>query len=185
MESAQNRGYFAPQGWLPTPGLRVASDRPTGGTHGWLKSAVGRAAGSELRTRKSLIRLDFIEHKSERSGMPQDTGVGRNVVLDGLKFASLRRVWEQTFGAAPPSSLSRIFMRRVLLQERQCRTHGWHSATTRRALAAMANETPGNAAPAGSVSAGTHLFREWNGRTYQVEVVDNGYRVVSKNTNEL
>ena len=88
MESAQKRGYFAPQGWLPTPELRVASDRPTGGAHGWLKSAAGRATGSELRTRKSLIRLDFIEHKSERSGMPQDTGVGRNVVLDGLDFAS-------------------------------------------------------------------------------------------------
>ena len=28
LESAQNRGYFAPQGYLPTPGLRVASDRP-------------------------------------------------------------------------------------------------------------------------------------------------------------
>ena len=76
----------------------MASDRPTGGAHGWLKSAVGRATGSELRTRKSLIRLDFIEQKSERSVMPQDTGVGRNVVLDGLDFASLRRVWEQTFG---------------------------------------------------------------------------------------
>ena len=77
----------------------MASDRPTGGAHGWLKSAAGRATGSELRTRKSLIRLDFIEHKSERSVMPQDTGVGRNVALDGLDFASLRRVWEQTFGA--------------------------------------------------------------------------------------
>ena len=74
--------------------------------------------------------------------MPQDTGVGRNVVLDGLDFASLRRVWEQAFGAAPPSSLSRVFMCRVLAYERQCRTHGGHSATTRRALAAMANETP-------------------------------------------
>ena len=131
LESAQNRGYFAPQGYLPTPGLRVASDRPTGGAYGWLKSAAGRAT---LRTRKSLIRLDFIEHKSERSGMPQDTGVGRNVVLDGLDFASLRRVWEQTFGTTPPSSLSRVFLRRVLLHERQCRTHGGHSATTRRAL---------------------------------------------------
>ena len=90
--------------------------------------------GSELRTRKSFIRLDFIEHKSERSVMPQNTGVGWNVVLDGLNFASLRRVWEQTFGAAPPSSLSRVFMRRVLAYERQCRTLGWHSATTRRAL---------------------------------------------------
>ena len=180
MESAQKREYFVPQGWLPTPGLRVASDRPTGGTHGWLKLALGRAAGSELRTRKALIRLDFIEHKSERSVMPQDTGVGRNVVLDGLDFASLRRVWEQTFGAAPPSSLSRIFMRRVLLHERQCRTHGGLSATIRRALAAMVNGTPGNAAPAGSVSPGTHLVREWNGRTYQVEVLDSGYRFDGK-----
>ena len=182
MESAQNRGYFAPQDWLPTPGLRVASNRPTGRAHGWLKSAAGRATGSGLRTRKSLIRLDFIEHKSERSVMPQDTGVGRNVVLDGLDFASLRRVWEQTFGAAPPSSLSRVFLRRVLLHERQCRTHGGLSATTRRSLAAMVNGTPGNgaAAPAGSVSAGTHLVREWNGRTYQVEVLDNGYRFDGK-----
>ena len=143
----------------------MASDRPTGGAHGWLKSAAGRATGSELRTRKSLIRLDFIEHKSERSVMPQDTGVGRNVVSDGLDFASLRRVWEQTFGAAPPSSLSRVFLRRVLLHEHQCRTHGGLSAATRRALAAMANETPSSGAPAGSVSAGTHLVREWNGRT--------------------
>ena len=122
--------------------------------------AAWRATGSELRTRKSLIRLDFIEHKSERSGMPQDTGVGRNVVLDGLDFASLRRVWEQAFGAAPPSSLSRVFLRRVLAYERQCRTHGWYSATTRRALAAMANETPSSGAPVGSVSAGTHFVRE-------------------------
>ena len=80
--------------------------------------------------------------------------------MDGLDFASLRRVWEQTFGVAPPSSLSRVFMRRVLAYERQCRTHGGHSATTRRALAAMANGTPGNgaAAPAGSVSAGCAFY---------------------------
>ena len=66
---------------------------------------------------------------------------------------------------------------RVLAQDG---TRGGHSATTRRALAAMANETPGNGAPAESVSAGTHLVREWNGRTYQVEVLDNGYRFDGK-----
>ena len=51
---------------------------------------------------------------------------------------------------------------------------------SRRALAAMANETPSSGAPAESVSAGTHLVREWNGRTYQVEVIDNGYRFDGK-----
>ena len=112
--------------------------------------------------------------------MPKDTVAGRNAVLDGLDVASLRRVWEQTFGAAPARSLSRVFLRRVLLHERQCRTHGGHSAATRRTLAAMVNGTPEPATPAGSVSAGTHLVREWNGRTYQVEVVDNGYRFDGK-----
>ena len=63
---------------------------------------------------------------------------------------------------------------------RQCRTHGGHSATTRRILAAIVNGTPSSGAPAGSVSAGTHLVREWNGRTYQVEVIDNGYRFDGK-----
>ena len=36
--------------WLPTPGLRVAGDRPTGGAHGWLKSA----AGASCRQRTAL-----------------------------------------------------------------------------------------------------------------------------------
>ena len=87
---------------------------------------------------------------------------------------------KQAFGAAPPRSLARVFLCRVLAYERQCRTHGGLSAATRRALAAMANGTPGNGAPAESVSPGTHLVREWNGRTYQVEVIDNGYRFDGK-----
>ena len=41
-------------------------------------------------------------------------------------------------------------------------------------------ETPSSGAPAESVSPGTHLVREWNGRTYQVEVIDNGYRFDGK-----
>ena len=99
---------------------------------------------------------------------------------DGLDLPSLRRAWEQTLGAAPPSSLSRVFLRRVLAYERQCRTYGGHSAATRRTLTAMANGTPEHSAPAGSVSAGTHLVREWNGRTYQVEILDSGYRFDGK-----
>ena len=111
--------------------------------------------------------------------------------IQGLAGTSFWTVWtspayggsgSRPFGAAPPRSLSRVFLCRVLAYERQCRTHGGLSAATWRALAAMANGTPGNgaAAPAGSVSAGTHLVREWNGRTYQVEVIDNGYRFDGK-----
>ena len=99
-----------------------------------------------------------------------------------MDFASLRRfVWEQTFGATSSKlALVRFPAPCSLAYERQCRTHGGLSAATRRALAAMANETPSSGAPAESVSAGTHLVREWNGRTYQVEVIDNGYRFDGK-----
>ena len=46
----------------------------------------------------------------------------------------------------------------------------------------MTNETPSSGTPAESVSPGTfsNLVREWNGRTYQVEVLDNGYRFDGK-----
>ena len=65
-------------------------------------------------------------------------------------------------------------MRRALAHERQCRTHGGHSAAARRALAAAASGKPG-AARVSPVSAGAHLVREWNGRIYRVEVLDGGY----------
>ena len=110
--------------------------------------------------------------------MPQETGAGRIGDLDSLDRAGLQRAWEQTFGTPPPRSLARAFMRRVLAHERQCRTYGGHSAATRRALAAMANGPPrGTAADRlSSVSAGTQLVREWNGRPYRVEVIKGGYR---------
>ena len=56
MESAQNPGYFAPQDWLPTPGLRVAGDRPTGGAHGWAQIGCrGELQATNLRTRKKYV----------------------------------------------------------------------------------------------------------------------------------
>ena len=94
--------------------------------------------------------------------------------LEGLDRAGLKRAWEQTFGSAPPRALSRAFMRRALAHERQCRTHGGHSAAARRALAAAASGKPGSARVS-PVSAGAHLVREWNGRIYRVEVLDGGY----------
>ena len=177
---AESRVFRAKAGFQPLGYGWRATGPPGVHTAGWLKSAVGQATGSDLRTQEVPIGLDFTAQKSERPVMPQDTGVGRRVVLDGLDLASLRRAWEQIFGSAPPRSLSRALLCRVLACEHQCRTHGRHSAATRRALAAMVNGTPGPATRTGSVSAGTHLVREWNGRTYQVEVLDNGYRFDGK-----
>lgn len=87
------------------------------------------------------------------------------------------RDWEETFGPSPPPYLSVAFMRKALAYEAQCRMHGGLPAATRRALKrivkgqAVPESTKQNARP------GTRLVREWNGRTYQVEVLEKGYRM--------
>ena len=95
--------------------------------------------------------------------MPQDTGVGRNVVLDGLDFASLRRVWEQTFG--------------LLLQARSRVFSCAAFSCTNASAGPMAGFRPQPGAlwlpwrtrhqvpalPQGPFLPGTHLVREWNG----------------------
>ena len=100
------------------------------------------------------------------SGAPIAEPVPRRLVSANFENASRIRdfgsvrifghdgVWEQTFGATPPRSLSRVFLLLVLLHEHQCRTYGGHSVANRRVLAAMANGTPSLAARTGSVSAG-------------------------------
>ena len=64
---------------------------------------------------------------------------------------------EETFGSPPPLYLSVAFMRKALAYDEQCRHHA------------------GN--PRRIARPGAHLVREWNGRTYQVEVLKDGYRM--------
>ncbi|MGX9357242.1 DUF2924 domain-containing protein [Roseobacteraceae bacterium S113] len=79
--------------------------------------------------------------------------------------------WRDAFGRPPPKYLSPQFMKRVLIWELQNRELSELSAKTERRLKQIASgKTPPEQAKPGS-----HLVREWNGRTYQVEVVDGGY----------
>jgi hypothetical protein len=97
--------------------------------------------------------------------------------------AGLKATWEETFGSPPPLYLSLGFMQKALAHERQCRASGGLSTATRRALAAaLTNGRPrrgGAVRPAAEppvAGAGAVLVREWNGRTYRVEVLEKGYR---------
>lgn len=84
--------------------------------------------------------------------------------------------WKKVFGRLPPKYLSPQFMRRVLIWETQTRVLGGVSVKTNRRLQQIAS---GKAQPA-TAKPGSHLIREWNGRTYQVEVVDDGYLMDGK-----
>lgn len=79
--------------------------------------------------------------------------------------------WREVFGRPPPKYLSPQFMKRVLIWELQNRELGNLSAKTERRLKQIAS---GKTPPA-QAKPGSHLVREWNGRTYQVEVVEGGY----------
>jgi len=59
----------------------------------------------------------------------------------------------------------------VLIWDLQNRVQGGISANTERRLKQIAS----GKTPLAKAMPGSHLVREWNGRTYQVEVVDGGY----------
>lgn len=88
--------------------------------------------------------------------------------------------WEEAFGSPPPPYLSVAFMRKAVAYEAQCKASGGLPASARRSLRQIAEGKPVGDAGDGGLRSGSHLVREWNGRTYQVEVVEGGYRIDGK-----
>ena len=84
--------------------------------------------------------------------------------------------WTAAFGSAPPPRLSVAFMVRAVAHARQCKAHGGLSAASERLLRSVVGGKNPHPAPRRSLTEGAPLVREWNGRTYRVDVVDGGYR---------
>ncbi len=83
--------------------------------------------------------------------------------------------WETAFGGAAPLYVSLRFMQRVLVHDLQCRVLGEYSGKTMRLLEAIIGDCKGDTADSGAAKPGSVLLREWNGRTYRVEVTPEGY----------
>lgn len=88
--------------------------------------------------------------------------------------------WEAVFRSPPPAYLSVPFMQKAIRYEQQCKALGGLSAATRRALRQIAGGEEVAAAMPPTLSAGAHLVREWNGRTYQVQVTEGGFEMDGK-----
>lgn len=114
---------------------------------------------------------------AERAGEP-DLSIFQ---ISGMERAGCMARWREIYGRSPPKYLSPQFMRRVLIWEVQTRLLGGLSAKTERRLRKIAS---GKAPPA-RARPGSHLVREWNGRTWQVEVVDGGYVMDGKTWRSL
>jgi hypothetical protein len=89
--------------------------------------------------------------------------------------------WEEAFGSPPPPYLSVAFMRKALAYEEQCHRHGGPPPATRRALRQIAEGRSVIYRTRRIARSGTYLVREWNGRTYQVEVGQYGYKMDGRN----
>lgn len=110
--------------------------------------------------------------------------------IDVLDRQALISEWRQVLGTRPAKNLSSIMMQRVLAYEYQCSVYGGLSGTTKRALGVRSSNKPSGqhcsaAKSAPMLSAGTQLAREWNGRTYRVEVTDKGFAMDGKTYRSL
>ena len=92
--------------------------------------------------------------------------------LGDLPRKLLAERWRAAYGAPPAADVSAALMRKALAWEIQTQAWGGHSAKALRALKAAAKG--GGASKTGAV--GSRLVREWNGATYEVEVLESGYR---------
>ena len=101
--------------------------------------------------------------------------------IDVMDRSECLERWRETFGRPPPKYLSPQFMKRVLIWETQNEALGGVSIKTTRRLGQIAS----GKAPPTNAKPGSHLIREWNGRTYQVEVVDDGYVMDGKTWRSL
>ena len=85
--------------------------------------------------------------------------------------------WQAVFGSPPPPYLSVAFMHKAIGHEQQCKRAGGLPATTRRALLQIAAGEDVAAAAPTKLNNGARLVREWNGRSYHVEVIEGGFRM--------
>ena len=105
--------------------------------------------------------------------MSREADVEREVAaLGDPPRKALAERWVEAYGSPPASDVSPALMRKALAWEIQAKAFGGHSTKTLRALKAVS----GGKAPTRTASTGTRLIREWNGATYEVEVLESGYR---------
>lgn len=93
--------------------------------------------------------------------------------------------WEAVFGSPPPAYLSVGFMQRAISHERQCWAQDGVSAAARSALRQIAAGKPVEEVSPRYLAPGAQLVREWNGRTYQVQVVDGGFEMDGRKWSSL
>ena len=101
--------------------------------------------------------------------------------LDDLAYAALKERWRAIRGADPPKTLSRQLLLRALAHAMQEDALGGLSPSVRQSLQRLGAElkAKGRIRSVGKqppIKPGTRLIREWQGRTHEVAVLEEGFR---------
>jgi hypothetical protein len=127
------------------------------------------------------------KHSSERRAYSKGTGIETIKDTRTLKpnnREDVIREWVQQFGSRPPRNISTVFMRRALSFESQCASNPALKRLSKTLQRDFKSGLKTRSSGLG-LSVGSHLVRQWNGRTYQVEVTDNGFVMDGKSYRSL
>ena len=107
--------------------------------------------------------------------------------IQAMDLPSLRDEWRRHYRASPARRLSRDLLIRGIAYKLQEKTRGGLSKATQRRLRARPFAATGRVVPESGtkVRPGTHLVREWQGRTYVVTVTGDGFNYDSETYTSL
>lgn len=102
--------------------------------------------------------------------------------LDAADRSELIQSWEKTFGSPPPPSTSQDMMRLIISWHMQAKTSRSDVRELNSAVSKLLRASGNSDGRADfivksktNLSPGTRLSRDWQGRTYVVDVLDKGY----------
>ena len=93
--------------------------------------------------------------------------------LDGLPREALLATWEQVFARPVPRHLSQAFLKRFIAFEQQAKRKGGLTRGFLEELQKAANPARQKRSP--GLKPGGRLMREWNGKTYVVDVKEDSF----------
>ena len=95
--------------------------------------------------------------------------------LECANRTDLLDLWGSLIGSPAPKNLSVPFLRRALAFELQCRVCGGPKARTLEDLSRIAAGSTSHASVGTRLRPGAKLVREWQGRTWTIEVIEGGF----------
>lgn len=95
--------------------------------------------------------------------------------LESADRIDLLDLWGNLIGSPASKNLSAPFLRRALAFERQCRVQGGPKTRVLEDLGRIAVGSTSRASVGTRLRPGAKLVREWQGRTWTVEVIEGGF----------